>query len=84
MCGHVQYSKIEKVDRVYDFLAGLNSKFDVMQRRILGKRPIPSLVEVCYEERLEEDRVCAMNITTIFAADAAAFRAKLSGSDSDK
>ena len=27
-CGRVQYYKLEEVDRVYDFLAGLNSKFD--------------------------------------------------------
>ncbi|KAA0058395.1 Copia protein [Cucumis melo var. makuwa] len=29
-CGGFQYSKIKEVDRVYDFLAGLNSKFDVV------------------------------------------------------
>ena len=42
----VQYSRFEEVDRIYDFLAGLNSKFDIVREHILGQRPIPSLMEV--------------------------------------
>ena len=34
-CEGVQYSNIEEVDHVYDFLAGLNSKFDLVRGRIL-------------------------------------------------
>ncbi|KAA0051253.1 Beta-galactosidase [Cucumis melo var. makuwa] len=55
-----QYAKLEEADRVYDFLAGLNPKFDTVYGRILGQRPLPSLMEVCFEVRLAEDRTNAM------------------------
>ncbi|TYK11674.1 hypothetical protein E5676_scaffold828G00480 [Cucumis melo var. makuwa] len=32
---------IMSIDRVYDFLAGLNSKFDVVRSRILRQGPVP-------------------------------------------
>lgn len=32
----MQHSHLEAVDRIYDFLANLNSKFDVVRGRILG------------------------------------------------
>ena len=57
-----QYAKLEEVDRVYDFLARLNPKFDTVCGRILGQRPLPSLMEVCFEVRLEEDRTNAMGV----------------------
>ncbi|TYK00188.1 Copia protein [Cucumis melo var. makuwa] len=57
-----QYAKLEDADRVYDFLAGLNPKFDTVYGRILGQRPLPSLMEVCFEVRLEEDRTDAMSV----------------------
>ncbi|KAA0060464.1 reverse transcriptase [Cucumis melo var. makuwa] len=34
-----------EVNRVYDFLVGLNSKFDLVRGRILGQKPIPLLME---------------------------------------
>ncbi|KAA0066678.1 UBN2_3 domain-containing protein [Cucumis melo var. makuwa] len=57
-----QYAKLEEVDRVYDFLARLNPKFDTICGRILGQRPLPFLMEVCFEVRLEEDRTNAMGV----------------------
>ena len=68
----LQYSRIKEVDRIYDFLAGLNPKFDVIRGHILGQRPIPSLMEVCSEIRLEEDHTSAMNISTTPSIDSAA------------
>ena len=34
----LQYSRIEEIGMIYDFLAGLNPKFDVVRGRILGQR----------------------------------------------
>ncbi|KAA0049856.1 Beta-galactosidase [Cucumis melo var. makuwa] len=79
-----QYAKLEEVDRVYDFLAGVNPKFDNVCGRILGQRPLPSLMEVCFEVRLEEDRTNAMSVLTTHTIDSAAFSARSSNHDSDK
>ncbi|KAA0054884.1 Beta-galactosidase [Cucumis melo var. makuwa] len=79
-----QYAKLEEADRVYDFLAGLNPKFDNVCGRILGQRPLPSLMEVCFEVRLEEDRTNAMSVLTTPTIDSAAFSARFSNHDSDK
>ncbi|KAA0063166.1 Beta-galactosidase [Cucumis melo var. makuwa] len=79
-----QYAKLEEADRVYDFLAGLNPKFDNVCGRILGQRPLPSLMEVCFEVRLEEDRTNAMGVLTTPTIDSAAFSARSSNHDSDK
>lgn len=46
---------IEKV-RVYDFLAGLNSKFDQVRVQILGKDKVPSLEETISMIQDEESR----------------------------
>ena len=62
----------------------MNSKFDVVQGRIVRQRPIPSLMKVYIEMRLEEDKVRAMNFTVVSTKDSAAFSVKLSGSNSDK
>ena len=43
----------------------LNSKFDLVRSHIPGQRLIPSLMEVCFEVRLEEDHTNPMNIVTI-------------------
>ncbi|KAA0033375.1 protein TIC 100 [Cucumis melo var. makuwa] len=59
-----QYAKLEEADLVYDFFARLNPKFDTVCGRILGQRPLPSLMEVCFEVRLEEDRTNAMGVLT--------------------
>ncbi|TYK14787.1 reverse transcriptase [Cucumis melo var. makuwa] len=67
----IQYSRIEEVDRIYDFLVGLNLKFNVVHGRILGQGPTPSLMEVCSKVQLKEDRTSAMNILTTFAIDCA-------------
>ena len=80
----VQYSRIEENDKIYDFLASLNSKFDVVRGHILGQRSIPSLMEVCYEIGLKEDRTSAMNISTTLTINSNAFSARSSNSGSDK
>ena len=69
---------------MYDFLAGSNSKFDAVPGRILGQRPILTLMEVCSKVLLEEDRFSAMNIITTFVTDSTAFSAKSSGTTGDK
>ncbi|TYK23966.1 UBN2_3 domain-containing protein [Cucumis melo var. makuwa] len=79
-----QYAKLEEVDRVYDFLVGLNPKFDTVCGRILGQRPLPSLMEGCFEVRLEEDRTNAMSVLTTHTIDSAAFSARSLNHDSDK
>lgn len=44
---------VEK-DRIYDFLAGLNSKFDAVRVQILGREDLPSLNETISIIRVEE------------------------------
>ena len=78
----VQSFRIEEIDRIYAFLVGL--KFDVVRRRILDQRPIPSLMEVCYEIRLKGNRTSAINISATPVIDLAAFSARSSTSGSDK
>ena len=78
----MQYSRIGENDRIYDFLADLNHKFDVVRRRILGQRSIPSLMKVYSEIRLKEDRTSAMNISATI--DFVAFSTRSSNSGSDK
>ena len=41
MNDNVQYSRVAEIDRIYDFLAGLNSKFDIIRGRILGQDQFP-------------------------------------------
>ncbi|XP_038880494.1 uncharacterized protein LOC120072153 [Benincasa hispida] len=81
-CGGVLHYQSEETDRVYDFLSGLNSKFDTVRSCILGTRPIPSLMEVCSEVRLEEDRSKAMNSTLVTPTNSTVF--KTSGPVQDK
>ena len=69
---------------VYDFLASLNSKFDVLLGHILGQMPITSFMKVCFEVCLKKDKVSATNIMTISVTDYVAFSVKLVGFDSDK
>ena len=80
----LQYSRIEEIDRIHDFLAGFNPKFDVVRGCILGQRLITSPMEVCYEIRLEEGRTSAMSISATPTIDFAAFSARSSTSGSDK
>ncbi|KAA0043032.1 reverse transcriptase [Cucumis melo var. makuwa] len=79
-----QYAKLEEVDRVYYFLTGLNPKFDTVCGTILGQRPLPSLMEVYFEVRLEEDRTNAMGVLTTPTIDSATFSARSSNHESDK
>ena len=60
----IQYARLEEADQIYDFLLGLNPKFDIVCGRILEKRHLPSLMEVCYEVYLEEDCTNAMSVLT--------------------
>ncbi|KAA0054721.1 protein strawberry notch [Cucumis melo var. makuwa] len=71
----IQYGRLE-ADRIYDFLAGLNPKFDIVCGCILCQRPLFSLMEVCYEVRLEEDRTSAMSVLTAIVIDSDAFNAR--------
>ncbi|KAA0046572.1 Beta-galactosidase [Cucumis melo var. makuwa] len=77
----MQYAKLEEADRVYDFLQGLNPKFDNVCGRILGQRSLPFLMEVCFEVRLEEDRNNVMGVLTTHTIDFAAFSARSSNHD---
>ena len=52
----VKIMKKEENDRVYLFLAGLNHDLDEVRAQILGKKLLPSLLEVFYEIRREETR----------------------------
>ncbi|TYK06446.1 Beta-galactosidase [Cucumis melo var. makuwa] len=80
----LQYSRMEEIDRIYGFLVGLNPKFDIVRGHILHQRPIPSLMEVYYEIRLEENCTSAMSILATPNIDFAAFSARSSNSGSDK
>ncbi|KAL0543620.1 hypothetical protein IC582_018720 [Cucumis melo] len=79
-----QYAKLEEVNRIYDFLARLNPKFDTVCGRILGQKPLSSFMEVCFEVRLEEDRTNAMGVLTTPTIDSTAFSARSSNHDNDK
>ncbi|TYK13662.1 UBN2_3 domain-containing protein [Cucumis melo var. makuwa] len=83
-CDGIQYSRIEEVDKIYVSLAGLNLKFDIVHGRILCQRPVPSLMEVCSEVRLEEDRTSVMSSLTTLAIDSATFSAKSPSHGSDR
>ena len=52
----VKIMKKEENDRVYMFFPGLNRDLDEVGARILGKKLLPSLLEVFYEIRREETR----------------------------
>ena len=80
----IQYVKLEEADRIYNFLAGLNPKFDIVCGRILGQRPLPSLMEVCFQVRLKEDRTNVMGVLTTPTTDSTAFSARSSNHDNDK
>ncbi|KAA0051025.1 UBN2_3 domain-containing protein [Cucumis melo var. makuwa] len=80
----IQYSRIEVIHRIYDFLDALNLKFDVVLGRILGQRPIPFLMEVCSDVRLEEDHTSAMNTLPVPAIDSVVFNVRSSTHDSKK
>lgn len=75
----IQYAKLEEAYCIYDFLAGLNPKFDI--ECILERRPLPSLVKACYEVCLEEERMNAMSILTTLATDFAVVGARSSTRD---
>ena len=47
-------------DRVYDFLVGLNPKFDQVRIQILGKQEVPCFNEVVELIRGEESRMSVM------------------------
>ncbi|KAA0036818.1 Cysteine-rich RLK (RECEPTOR-like protein kinase) 8 [Cucumis melo var. makuwa] len=80
ICG-IQLRPFTRNDRMP---LGLNPKFDNVCGRILGQRPLPSLMEVCFEVRLEEDRTNAIGVLTTPTIDSAAFSARSSNHDSDK
>ena len=52
----VKYKNKLENERVFEFLAGLNSELDDVRGHILGRRPLPSTREVFAEVRREEQR----------------------------
>ncbi|KAI5441191.1 hypothetical protein KIW84_010592 [Lathyrus oleraceus] len=50
-------------DRVYDFLVGLNSDFDQVRIKILGKEKVPKVNEVVAIVRSEESRMGLIRTT---------------------
>ncbi|TYK25851.1 Beta-galactosidase [Cucumis melo var. makuwa] len=80
----IQYTKLKKVDRIYDFLAELNPKLDIVYGCILGQRPLPSLMELCFEVFFEEDCTNVMCKLTTPATDSTAFSVQSSTHDNDK
>ncbi|TYK25875.1 UBN2_3 domain-containing protein [Cucumis melo var. makuwa] len=81
---NTQYAKLEEADCTYDFFAGLNPKFDTICGHILGQRPLPSLMEVCFEVYLEEDHSNVMGVLTTPIINSVTFSARSSNHDSDK
>ncbi|KAA0048512.1 Retrovirus-related Pol polyprotein from transposon 297 family [Cucumis melo var. makuwa] len=79
-----KYARHEEVDWIYDFLASINPKFDIVCGLIHGQKPLSSLMEVCYEVHLEEDRMSAMSVLTTPATDSAVFGARSSIHDSEE
>ena len=80
----IQYARLDEADKIYDFLTNLNPKFDIVCIRILGQRPLSSLMEVCHEVRLEEDRANAMSVLTTPITAFAAFIARSLTHDHEK
>ncbi|KAA0067119.1 Cysteine-rich RLK (receptor-like protein kinase) 8 [Cucumis melo var. makuwa] len=62
----------------------LNPKFDTVCGRVLGQRPLPSLMEVCFEVHLEEDRTNAIGVLTTPTIDSTVFNTRSSNHDGDK
>ncbi|KAA0035039.1 Retrovirus-related Pol polyprotein from transposon TNT 1-94 [Cucumis melo var. makuwa] len=62
----------------------LNPKIDTVCGRILGQIPLPSVMEVCFEVHLEEDRTNAMGVLATPTIDPAAFNTWSSNHDNDK
>ena len=71
----ILYAKLEEADWIYDFLVGLNPKIDLVHGRILGHKPLSSIMEVCYGVCLEEYLASAMSVLTTFATNSAALSA---------
>ena len=80
----LHYSIIGGSDWIYDFLAGLNPKFDVVRGMILGQRSILSLMKVYFEIRVEEDCTRSMSILATPTTDFVAFSARSFTSGSEK
>ena len=49
----IKYAKLEEANHIYNFFVGFNLKFDTVCGRILRWKPLPSLMGVCSEVRLE-------------------------------
>ena len=54
------YRRMLAKERIYDFLAGLNTSLDEVRGRILGSKPLPSLDAIFAEVRREEHRKTIM------------------------
>jgi hypothetical protein len=52
--------KYKEIERIFEFLAGLNIKFDQVRVQILGKESLPLLNEVFSLIRAEERRRIVM------------------------
>jgi hypothetical protein len=52
----IKIKKMIEEERIYEFLGGLNSKYDLVRVQIFGKEPLPSLQEVFSYIQNEESR----------------------------
>ena len=55
-----EFRNSSEIQRIFEFLAGLNPKLDQLRSQILGKVPLPSLSEVCSLVHSEESRIDGM------------------------
>ena len=60
-CDLARFTKSEADDRIFMFLVGVDSSFDEIKGRILGRIPLPSIRAVFSELRQEEARKRIMN-----------------------
>jgi len=56
----VKIKKMIEEERIYEFLGGLNSEYDLVWVQIFGKEPLPSLQEVFSYIQNEESRRSTM------------------------
>ena len=69
---------------IYDFIVGFIPRFDVIWGRILGQRPILTLVEVYNKICLEKNHIRAMSISVTLTTYHVTFSARSSASGNDK
>ncbi|KAA0041977.1 uncharacterized protein E5676_scaffold306G002040 [Cucumis melo var. makuwa] len=74
----LQYSRIEEIDKIYDFFVGVNPKFDVVRECIKARGQFPPRWKFVLKS------ANATNISTTPTIDSAAFSARSFTNGSDK